>query len=49
MNHSTQNISVTTITTDVKVLPAKYETGFKKVNSKSANIIPTEVRERKLV
>ncbi|MRG87426.1 hypothetical protein [Salinibacillus xinjiangensis] len=36
LNQKNTNVSVLTFSTDKKVPPAKYETGFKKVNSRSA-------------
>ncbi|WP_159462078.1 hypothetical protein [Salirhabdus sp. Marseille-P4669] len=50
ISYVNQNISVTTLETDTKVPPAKYETGFKKVNSKSAKLIlQTRGRARRFV
>jgi hypothetical protein len=49
ITHSGSSITVTTIETNSKVPPAKYETGFKKVNSKSANYIPRTTKYQKYV
>ncbi|GAA0497950.1 hypothetical protein GCM10008986_26240 [Salinibacillus aidingensis] len=38
------NISVLTLSTDMKVPPAKYESGFKKLDSKTGKCSPAKAR-----
>ncbi len=45
--YTDEKISVLTMATDVKVAPAKYEAGFKKVNSKSAKLVVSQKNSTK--
>ncbi|SET73730.1 hypothetical protein SAMN05421676_107131 [Salinibacillus kushneri] len=50
-NQNQPNISVLTLPEDTKVRPAKYESGFKKADSKTCQDYPAKARSilRKLV